>query len=200
MRVFTLFLIAGALTALPFAGCNKIDTSKGPVVDSGRPNSDMPPTNKTTPAPANPNLTPPVTQPGPLTPGTGATGTGAERSSTTTAPGTTADTTPPPGTRPDNTAVNQRDAADLTKAKTPIDQDENQADVKITADIRKRVLDQENFSVYARNAKIITSGGMVTLRGPVNSKTEADTIERIAREVAGEGKVDNQLEVAPSER
>jgi len=172
----------------------------------------MPPTSKSPPAtrpeaepgtsatPANPNLTPPITQPGPLTPGTGATGTGLERSTTTTAPGATADTTPPPGTQPDNTAINRRDAADLNKAKTPIDQDENQADVKITADIRKRVLDQADFSVNARNAKIITSGGMVTLRGPVNSKTEADTIERIAREVAGEGKVDNQLEIKPQER
>jgi hyperosmotically inducible protein len=194
MRAFTLSLIFALLAAVPL-GCEKIDTNKGPVVDSGRPSSDMPPDSKVSPAPANPNLTPPVTQPGPLTPGTGATGTGAERSASPTAPGT-----PPAGTRPDNTAVNQRDAADLTKAKTPIDQNENQKDIDITAKIRQRVLDQKDFSINARNAKIITADGKVTLRGPVSSKTEADTIERIAREVAGEGNVDNQLEVAPPER
>jgi osmotically-inducible protein OsmY len=48
----------------------------------------------------------------------------------------------------------------------------------------------------ARNAKIITANGKVTLRGPVKSTEERDTLDRIAREAAGEGNVDNQLEVA----
>ena len=95
---------------------------------------------------------------------------------------------------PDNTAVNQRDTA--PHAKTPIDQKENQADVNVTARIRQQVLEVKDLSVDARNAKIITADGKVTLRGPVKSAEERDTLDRIARAVAGEGNVDNQLEVA----
>jgi hypothetical protein len=207
MRVLTLTLSMALVAGFGLAGCDQIDTGKGPVVDSGKPTNDASPRAPADQAPvdrapADPRLTPPVSPPvtPPVTsPGATTPESTPSRSSTTTAPGTTADTTPPPGTRPDNTAINQRDA-DLAKAKTPIDQDENQADIDITSKIRQRVLDQQNFSINARNAKIITSQGMVTLRGPVNSKQEADTIERIAKEVAGDGKVDNQLEIAPQER
>jgi osmotically-inducible protein OsmY len=95
---------------------------------------------------------------------------------------------------PDNTAINQRDADGATK--TPIDQDETSPDVKTTAEIRKRVVAQEGLSLNAQNAKIITADGKVTLRGPVESAAERDTLDRIAREVAGDANVDNQLEVA----
>jgi osmotically-inducible protein OsmY len=106
-----------------------------------------------------------------------------------------ASTTPPPAsTDPANTAINQRDADGDTK--TPIDQDENSPDVKRTAEIRRKVLDQPDLSINARNVKIITSQGKVTLRGPVNTEAERDTIVRIAREVAGEANVDNQIEIA----
>jgi hypothetical protein len=199
MRAIEITYAAAIIAVVGLAGCDQIDTGNGPVVDTAKPTNDASPTTPAAPGdrspPVSPPVTPPVTSPAGTTPEST-----PSRASTTTAPGTTADTTPPPGTRPDNTAINQRDAADLNKAKTPIDQDENQADIDITAKIRKRVLEQENFSVNARNAKIITSQGMVTLRGPVNSKEEADTIGQIAKEVAGDGKVDNQLEVAAQER
>jgi osmotically-inducible protein OsmY len=109
-------------------------------------------------------------------------------------PETTAPATPD-NTSPDNTAVNERDATGATK--TPIDQDENPADVERTAEIRKRILDQPDLSISARNAKVMTSQGKVTLRGPVPSDAERDTLVRVATEVAGAGNVDNQLEVAP---
>jgi hyperosmotically inducible protein len=92
----------------------------------------------------------------------------------------------------DNTAVNTRDREDT--AKTPINQNENQADIDITANIRKRVVDTK-LSVNAQNVKIITQDGHVTLRGPVKSDEEKKQIEDIARDVAGADKVDNQLEV-----
>ena len=94
---------------------------------------------------------------------------------------------------PDNTAINERDADGLTK--TPIDQDENQADVSTTAKIRERITSQEGMSINARNVKVMTSGGKVTLRGPVDSPVERDTIVRIAQDVAGADNVDDQLEV-----
>jgi hyperosmotically inducible periplasmic protein len=95
---------------------------------------------------------------------------------------------------PDNTGVNERDASGATK--TPIDQDENSADVKTTADIRSRITADSSMSINARNVKIVTSQGQVTLRGPVDTAAEKDAIDKIAREIAGADKVDNQIEVA----
>ena len=94
----------------------------------------------------------------------------------------------------DNTAVNTRDRSSETK--TPIDQNENQSDIDITANIRQRVVDTE-MSVNAQNVKIITQDGVVTLRGPVASAEEKSQIEKLAKEVAGPAKVVNQLEVQP---
>jgi hyperosmotically inducible protein len=91
-----------------------------------------------------------------------------------------------------NTEVNVRDRDDLTK--TPLDQNENKADIKITADIRSRVVDTE-MSIDAQNVKIITQDGKVTLRGPVHTATEKATIEQIATDVAGKDNVDSQLEI-----
>ena len=94
----------------------------------------------------------------------------------------------------DNTEVNVRDRSDAVK--TPIDQNENQKDIDITANIRKRVVDTK-MSVNAQNVKIITQDGKVTLRGPVKSEEEKTQIEKMAHEVAGPANVDNQLEVQP---
>lgn len=91
-----------------------------------------------------------------------------------------------------NTGVNVRDRDD--SAKTPIDQNENQTDINITADIRSRVVDTK-MSIDAQNVKIITQNGKVTLRGPVKTDEEKRKIEEIATAVAGAGNVDNQLEV-----
>ncbi len=102
----------------------------------------------------------------------------------------------PVGTRepadPTNTGVNVRDRDG--KAKTSFDQNENQADINITADIRKQVVDTK-MSVVAQNIKIVTQDGMVTLRGPVDSQREKERIGEIALDVAGANKVDNQLEI-----
>lgn len=92
----------------------------------------------------------------------------------------------------DNTAVNVRDRDSTVK--TPIDQNENKSDVKITAEIRKRVVDTK-MSVNAQNVKIITQDGRVTLRGPVKSADEKKQIQDFAEQVAGPGNVDNQLEI-----
>jgi len=94
---------------------------------------------------------------------------------------------------PDNSGRNVRDRSD--QAVTSGDQSNSAADVKITADIRKAVVDDEKLSTNAHNVKIVTAGGMVTLRGPVKDDAEKRTIEEKAKKVAGVTKVDNQLEV-----
>jgi osmotically-inducible protein OsmY len=47
----------------------------------------------------------------------------------------------------------------------------------------------------AHNVKVVTAGGVVTLRGPVESEQEKRLIEDKAMQVAGVSRVDNQLEV-----
>jgi sporulation protein YlmC with PRC-barrel domain len=93
----------------------------------------------------------------------------------------------------DNTARNVRDRDHRTL--TPLDQGNSHADIDITAQIRKEIIATKEMSVDARNVKIITKDGYVTLRGPVSSSYEKSVIGEIATRIAGAGNVDNQLEV-----
>jgi len=96
-------------------------------------------------------------------------------------------------TSADNTARNTRDRDDRTL--TPLNQGNSQADVDTTAQIRKEIIAGKEMSTDAKNVKIITIDGHVTLRGPVNSAEEKRLIGEIAERIAGPGNVDNQLEV-----
>lgn len=102
------------------------------------------------------------------------------------------DTATPAGTAPDNTKVNWRDTD--SAALTPMDQGNNESDLKITQQIRQAVMSDGSLSFTAKNVKIITVGGKVTLRGPVKTDAERAAIEAAARKVAG-ASIDNQLEV-----
>lgn len=96
----------------------------------------------------------------------------------------------------DNTARNERDADGGTV--TPFDQGQSGPDIEITAQIRRAVLEDQALSANADNVKIITSGGMVTLRGPVASEAEKAAVEAKAKAVAGVTDVVNQLEIQPN--
>ena len=93
----------------------------------------------------------------------------------------------------DNTARNARDANGTTL--TPMDQGESEADRTITQQIRKAVVDHDQLSTNAKNVKIITNDGVVTLRGPVKSEQEKSTIASVAQKTNGVKRVDNQLEI-----
>ena len=97
------------------------------------------------------------------------------------------------GAQPDNTKVNERDRN--TGTLTPGDQNNNENDLKITQQIRQAVMNDGSLSFTAKNVKIITQGGKVTLRGPVKTAEERSAIEAAARKVAGANQVDNQIEV-----
>lgn len=100
----------------------------------------------------------------------------------------------PADTQPDNTAKNEVDRSGDTK--TPFDQSESSDAIKITAEIRRAIMDDDTMSVNAQNCKIMTDkSGMVTLRGVVNSQAEKDAIDAKSKAIAGVTKVDNQLEV-----
>ena len=75
----------------------------------------------------------------------------------------------------DNTARNSRDRDGATQ--TAGDQAENETDRTISANVREAVVADNGLSMNAHNVKIITSGGTVTLRGPVKSSEEKAAIE-----------------------
>ena len=93
----------------------------------------------------------------------------------------------------ENTEINARDKDNTTL--TPEDQKENESDIKITADIRQAIIKDKSLSVDAQNVKIITRNGVVTLRGPVETKKESKKLKKIAKHTPGVLKVDNQLEI-----
>lgn len=93
----------------------------------------------------------------------------------------------------DNTGRNVRDRNNATL--TPGDQSENESDRVISQKIRKLIMQDDSLSSNAKNVKIITNQGNVTLRGPVNSDSERSKIEAKAKQVDGVGRVINQLEV-----
>jgi hyperosmotically inducible periplasmic protein len=99
----------------------------------------------------------------------------------------------PQATEPaaDNTARN----ANNPSAPTPPDQVESEADLQISANIRKAIVADDSLSTNAQNVKIITAGGIVTLRGPVKTQQEKATIESKAKQVAGVTQVNNLLEL-----
>ena len=93
----------------------------------------------------------------------------------------------------DNSAKNERDRD--KKTLTPGDQSETPEDRKLTQTIRQAVMKDKSLTMTAKNVKIITAQGKVTLRGPVKSAEEKAKINDLAKAAAGEVPVDNQLEV-----
>jgi hyperosmotically inducible periplasmic protein len=127
----------------------------------------------------------PIRAPGPV----------SERTRTPDSKATDATTTDPTSvaSAADNTGVNKRDRHD--NALTPMDQGGSPEDLRITKEIRQAVVGASSLSFTAKNVKIITVNGKVTLRGPVGSESERMDVETMARRVAGPQQVDNQLEV-----
>ena len=97
----------------------------------------------------------------------------------------------------DNTKKNERDRSGETQ--TSGDQSNSKEDVNTTAAIRRAVVKDDSLSSTAKNVKIITANGTVTLRGPVKNDAERAKIAELAHQAAGNAKIDNQLEVKTSE-
>lgn len=92
---------------------------------------------------------------------------------------------------PDNSRTNR-----VQNQTQTADQGKNdKVDRLMTAKIRRAVVADKSLSMYAHNVKIIVVGGAVTLKGPVHSEAEKQTIADKAAQVAGADKVDNQITV-----
>ena len=91
-----------------------------------------------------------------------------------------------------NTGINKRDRDDQTL--TPMDQMNNESDLKLTQDIRQALMEGE-FSMDAKNIKVIARNGTVTLRGPVETAGELEKISVLVKGMPGIKSIDNQLQV-----
>jgi len=100
---------------------------------------------------------------------------------------------PVPG---NNTKVNQRDRN--PNEPTADQQKENTSDRQLTAQIRRAIVKDKSLSTPAHNVKIIAQSGNVTLKGAVKTDAEKQAIESKAAQIAGEGKVNSELQVAPA--
>lgn len=141
----------------------------------------------TTPSPSSTmgnDMSPPRT----YTPDTTGTPGALDQSGTT---GTTGATGLPGPT----TTIPSSDAdKDGKKNVTPTDQGGG-SDRNITASIRRTLVADKSLSATAKNVKIVTSGGKVTLRGNVKSDDEKSAIESAAKATPGVTDVDNKLDV-----
>ena len=98
---------------------------------------------------------------------------------------------------PDNSKMNQQDQS---KSEPTADQQkENRSDRDITQQIRQSIMKDKSLSTYAHNIKVITQNGQVTLKGPVRSESEKESIGAKATEVAGANNVTNDLDVKPQQ-
>jgi osmotically-inducible protein OsmY len=93
---------------------------------------------------------------------------------------------------PDNTKTNARDKAPTV---TPLDQGNSQADIDTTQAIRKALMGDDALSTNAKNVKIITNRGVITLRGPVKTDAEKKSIGTKALAAAGGNRVDDQIDI-----
>lgn len=102
----------------------------------------------------------------------------------------------PQDVNPDNTKVNRNDrkAGEPTADQQKI----NRTDRDLTKKIRQSIMSDKSLSTYAHNVKVISQGGMVTLKGPVHSEEEKKSIESKAVAIAGSAdKVNDQITVKP---
>jgi len=97
------------------------------------------------------------------------------------------------------TAAPNMGAANLDRdhagAAAATDQGEAAADRDISQHVREAVMKHDELSTNAKNVKIITRDGVVTLRGPVASEQEKSALMQAAKETSGVKRVDAEVEV-----
>jgi len=81
---------------------------------------------------------------------------------------------------------------------TADNQKNDKEDLQMVKKIRQAIVQDKSLSTAAHNVKVVVVHGQVTLRGPVRSDAEKQSVEAKAAEVAGAGKVTNELTVAAS--
>ena len=99
-------------------------------------------------------------------------------------------TNTPATVSPDNSGAN------TAHSNTADQQSEASSDRMLTKKIRQALIADKSLSTYGHNVKIITKDGSVTLKGPVHSEEEKQTIATKTESIVGSpDKVTNQLTV-----
>ncbi len=99
------------------------------------------------------------------------------------------------GTSSDNTKTNQRDQSSYEL--TADQQSFAKKDAELTRMIRKEIMKDKSLSIYAHNIKIISTNGLVTLKGPVRTEDEQHKILQKAQNFAGAANVVDQMDIVP---
>ena len=100
----------------------------------------------------------------------------------------------PANSAPDNSVQNERDRNHAML--TPMDQSSKRGDIDISRRIRRALVKDGNLSTEAKNVKIITIDGAVTLRGPVKTDQGKAAVVATATQLTGDAPVRDELEVA----
>ncbi len=104
---------------------------------------------------------------------------------------TQADTQSSTQSVPDNSGTNKVQ----DQGKTADQQPNDHSDIDTTAKIRRMVIADKSISTYGHNVKIIVRHGAVTLKGPVHSEQEKQSIDQMAAQVVGQDKVTDHMTV-----
>lgn len=98
--------------------------------------------------------------------------------------------------KPDNTKINKRDRK--PGEATADQQKMNASDRDMTQKIRQAIMADKSLSTYAHNVKVISQDGVVTLKGPVHSEDEKQSILAKATQVTGSSsKIVDEVTVKP---
>lgn len=92
-------------------------------------------------------------------------------------------------------STGQKLGARDASAPTPLDQESRSTDTSTTARVLRAIITAQGLSVNARNIRVITLNGRLTLSGVVDSANEKLRLGEIANSVVRTENVDNQLEV-----
>jgi len=90
-----------------------------------------------------------------------------------------------------------REPESSTAKASVLDQGNDEGDLDLTQRIRKQLLADDALSFSAKNVKIITKDGVVTLAGAVKNETEANEVRQKATAEAGQGHVKDELQISP---
>lgn len=77
----------------------------------------------------------------------------------------------------------------------PAGQEENESDRQITKNIQQAIAQDSSLSPDARQIKVTTQSGIVTLQGTVENNNEQDKILKIVGTQNGITRLDNRLNV-----
>lgn len=97
--------------------------------------------------------------------------------------------------RPGTTTRSESDRDKEPESLTAQDQSNAPGDLDATKQIRREIVSRDDLSFAAKNIRVITRDGKVTVTGHVASEDEIETILEIVRDEMGEGQVTNNLEV-----